>query len=363
MAITRRCFLAGPSAKEGKNMRSKSLYLAAVASALLGISFGHASAAPACNEGKTVTFAGIDWESGAFISEVMKGILAKGYGCKVDSIPGNAVTLEQATANGEIQVFAEEWVGRSQVWNKAAAAGTVTAIGKTFVGASEGWFVPEYVVKGDPARGIKPVAPDLESIQQLSDPKYVKLFADPEEPAKGRFLNCPSGWGCEGKNTARIDAYKLGDTYVNFRPGTGTALDAAITSAYLQGQPALFYYWSPTALMGKFKFVQLKEPAYNEACWKEIADPNGKRDQGCGFPGANVSYGLNAAFAKASPEVVAIFEKATFPLDDLDASLAYMADKKVDAAAAATEFLKTKSNIWGAWVTPDAKEKILAALM
>ena len=161
-------------------MRSKSLYLAAVASALLGISFGHASAAPACNEGKTVTFAGIDWESGAFISEVMKGILAKGYGCKVDSIPGNAVTLEQATANGEIQVFAEEWVGRSQVWNKAAAAGTVTAIGKTFVGASEGWFVPEYVVKGDPARGIKPVAPDLESIQQLSDPKYVKLFADPE---------------------------------------------------------------------------------------------------------------------------------------------------------------------------------------
>ena len=344
-------------------MRSKSLYLAAVASALLGISFGHASAAPACNDGKTVTFAGIDWESGAFISEVMKGILAKGYGCKVDSIPGNAVTLEQATANGEIQVFAEEWVGRSQVWNKAAAAGTVTAVGKTFVGASEGWFVPEYVVKGDPARGIKPVAPDLESIQQLSDPKYVKLFADPEEPAKGRFLNCPSGWGCEGKNTARIDAYKLGDTYVNFRPGTGTALDAAITSAYLQGQPALFYYWSPTALMGKFKFVQLKEPAYSEACWKEIADPNGTRDQGCGFPGANVSYGLNAAFAKASPEVVAIFEKATFPLDDLDASLASMADKKVDATAAATEFLKTKSDIWGAWVTPDAKEKILAALM
>ena len=344
-------------------MKAKSFYLAAVASLLLGISLEHANAAPVCNDGKTVTFAGIDWESGAFISEVMKGIFAKGYGCKVDSIPGNAVTLEQATANGEVQVFAEEWVGRSQVWNKAADAGTVMTVGKTFVGASEGWFVPEYMVKGDPARGIKAITPELASIQQLSDPQYVKLFADPEEPTKGRFLNCPSGWGCEAKNTARIDAYKLGDAYVNFRPGTGTALDAAITSAYLQGQPALFYYWSPTALMGKFKFVQLKEPAYNEACWKEIADPHGKRDQGCSFPSANVAYGLNSQFAKASPQLVGIFEKATFPLDDLNASLAYMADKKVDAAAAATEFLKTKSGIWGSWVTPEAKEKILAALM
>jgi glycine betaine/proline transport system substrate-binding protein len=344
-------------------MKLRSICLAALGSVLLGMSFGNANAAEACNGGKTVTFAGIDWESGSFISEVMKGILAKGYGCKVDTIPGNGVTLEQATADGQIQIFAEEWVGRSQVWNKAAAAGKVTAVGKTFVGASEGWFVPEYVVKGDPTRGIKPVAPDLESISQLSDPKYVSLFADPEEPGKGRFLNCPSGWGCEGKNTARIEAYKLSDAYTNFRPGTGTALDAAITSAYLQGQPALFYYWSPTALMGKFKFVQLKEPAYNEACWKEIADPHGKRDEGCGFPSANVSYGLNSDFAKASPEIVAMLGKATFPLDDLDASLAYMADKKVNAAAAAAEFLKTKSDVWGAWVSPGAKEKIAASSM
>nr|WP_246754620.1 ABC transporter substrate-binding protein [Rhizobium lusitanum] len=348
--------------KKGEKMKTTIKYSLAVASVLLGMSFGHANAATYCGGGKTVTFAGIDWESGAFITEVMKQILEKGYGCKVDSIPGNGPTLEQATANNEVQIFAEEWVGRSQVFDKAAAAGTVMAVGKTFVGASEGWFVPEYVVKGDPARGIKPTAPDLKSIQQLSDPKYVALFADPEEPGKGRFLNCPSGWGCEGKNTARIDAYKLGASYVNFRPGTGTALDAAISSAYLQGQPLLFYYWSPTALMGKFKFVQLEEPAYNQACWKEIADPNGKRDEGCSFPGANVSYGVNSEFAKAAPEVISILEKATFPLDDLNASLAFMADKKVDASAAAAEFLKTKSAIWGPWVTVEAKAKIDATL-
>jgi glycine betaine/proline transport system substrate-binding protein len=315
-----------------------------------------------CGDGKTVTFAGIDWESGAFITEVMKTILAKGYDCQVDSIPGNSVTLEQATANNDVQIFAEEWLGRSDVWNKAVEEKKVVAVGKTFVGASEGWFVPDYVVHGDPARNIEAKAPDLKSVSQLTDPKIAEIFADPEEPSKGRFLNCPSGWTCEGVSTAKLEAYKLGETYVNFRPGTGTALDAAITSAYLQGEPILFYYWSPTAIMGKFKLIQLEEPAYNEACWKELSSANGKRDEGCAFPSVDVAYGVNSTFASEAPEIVEILEKATFPLDEVNASLAYMADNKVDATAAAAEFLKTKGDIWSKWVSDEARGKIEAGL-
>ncbi|YCI02921.1 ABC transporter substrate-binding protein [Ensifer sp. D2-11] len=315
-----------------------------------------------CGDGKTVTFAGIDWESGAFITEVMKTILSKGYDCQVDSIPGNSVTLEQATANNDVQIFAEEWLGRSDVWNKAVEEKKVVAVGKTFVGASEGWFVPDYVVHGDPARNIEAKAPDLKSVSQLTDPKIAEIFADPEEPSKGRFLNCPSGWTCEGVSTAKLEAYKLGETYVNFRPGTGTALDAAITSAYLQGEPILFYYWSPTAIMGKFKLIQLEEPAYNEACWKELSTANGKRDEGCAFPSVDVAYGVNSTFASEAPEIVEILEKATFPLDEVNASLAYMADNKVDATAAAAEFLKTKGDIWSKWVSDEARGKIEAGL-
>lgn len=315
-----------------------------------------------CGDGKTVTFAGIDWESGAFITEVMKTILSKGYDCQVDSIPGNSVTLEQATANNDVQIFAEEWLGRSDVWNKAVEEKKVVAVGKTFVGASEGWFVPDYVVHGDPARNIEAKAPDLKSVSQLTDPKIAEIFADPEEPSKGRFLNCPSGWTCEGVSTAKLEAYKLDEAYVNFRPGTGTALDAAITSAYLQGEPILFYYWSPTAIMGKFKLIQLEEPAYNEACWKELSSANGKRDEGCAFPSVDVAYGVNSTFASEAPEIVEILEKATFPLEEVNASLAYMADNKVDATAAAAEFLKTQGDVWSKWVSEEARGKIEAGL-
>jgi len=342
-------------------LNDKLKYTIAAAAMILGGSVGSAQASY-CGDGKTVTFAGIDWESGSFITEVMKTILEKGYDCKVDSIPGNSVTLEQATANNDVQIFAEEWIGRSDVWNAASAAGKVKSIGKTFVGASEGWFVPEYLVKGDASRGIEAKVPDLKSVDQLSNPEIVELFKDPEEPSKGRFLNCPSGWTCEGVNTAKLEAYKLGETYVNFRPGTGTALDAGISSAYLQGEPVLFYYWNPTAIMGKFKLIQLEEPTYNAECWKELTSASGKREAGCAFPAVEVAYGINSTFAEEAPEIVSILEKATFPLDEVNASLAYMVDEKADAPAAAARFLKTKGDVWGGWVSPEAKAKIEASL-
>jgi len=329
---------------------------------MLAASAGMANATSYCEAGNTVKFAGLDWESGSFITEVMKTILSKGYGCAVESIPGTSVVLEHATVTNDIQIFAEQWVGRSDVWKDAVASGSVINAGKPFVGASEGWFVPDYVVHGDASRGIKPVAPDLKNVSQLTDSKIMKLFADPEEPTKGRFLNCPSGWSCEAISSAKLEAYHLDKDYTNFRPGTGTALDAAIASAYTQGEPILFYYWSPTAVMGKYKLVQLEEPAYSDACWKELSSVTGKRDQGCAFPSVAVTYGVNAEFAKAAPEIVAILEKATLPLSDVNATLAYMADKQLDGAAAATYFLKTKADEWGAWVSPEAKAKIEASL-
>jgi glycine betaine/proline transport system substrate-binding protein len=315
-----------------------------------------------CESGRTVTFAGITWESGAFITEVMKTILAKGYGCKVDTITGNSVMLEQALANDDVQIFAEEWIGRSDAWNKAAAEGKVKAIGHPFKGASEGWYVPDYVVNGDAAKGVAPLAPGLRKVEDLKDPKYVALFKDAEEPARGRFLNCPSGWTCEGINTAKLEAYGLDRNYVNFRPGTGTALDAAIVSAYKQRQPILFYYWSPTAIMGKFNLVKLEEPPYSDACWATLTTKEVKTRQGCAFPEATVQYGVSSGFAKAAPELIALLERATFPLAEVNASLAAMADEKVEAPKAAMDFLKTKEAVWGRWVSDEARAKINAAL-
>lgn len=337
----------------------KLILLAAIL--VLGV-FSTGARASYCGDGNTVKFAGIAWESGTFITQVMMKIFNKGYDCRVDSIPGDSIILEQATANDDIQIFAEEWAGRSDVWNKAARQGRVKEIGKTFIGAREGWFVPDYVIHGDETRGIKPMAPGLKSVSQLSETEIVKLFTDPEEPSKGRFLNCPSGWTCEKLSSAKLKAYKLDRYYVNFRPGTGTALDTAITAAYLQGEPILFSYWEPTAIMGKFNMFQLEEPPYSDACWEELVKSDGKREQGCAFPSPDVVYGVSTTFSENAPELITVLEKATFPLAEINRSLAYMSEHDVDADVAADRFLKTKADIWGAWVSKQARVKIQASL-
>jgi glycine betaine/proline transport system substrate-binding protein len=107
---------------------------------------GPLRAASVCGSDSSVKFAGINWESGEFITAVLQEIIERGYACATETVPGNTVTLEQALSNNDIQILGEEWVSRSDVWNKAAKAGTVRAVGHPFTDASEGWYIPDYMV-------------------------------------------------------------------------------------------------------------------------------------------------------------------------------------------------------------------------
>jgi glycine betaine/proline transport system substrate-binding protein len=201
-------------------MRSNKTLLTTLLSMGLLASAGATQAAGWCESGKPVKFAGLNWESGMLLTDVMQIVLEKGYDCKTDSLPGNSITMENALSSNDIQVFAEEWVGRSEVWNKAEKAGKVVGVGAPVVGAIEGWYVPRYVIEGDAKRKLEPKAPDLKAIADLG--KYATVFKDQEEPAKGRFYNCPAGWTCELDNSEMLKSYGLESTYTNFRPGTGS---------------------------------------------------------------------------------------------------------------------------------------------
>lgn len=289
---------------------------------------------------KPIVFAGLNWESGEFITAVLRRLVEGGYGCRTQTIPGNSITLEQAVADDEVQIFAEEWVGRGDVWKRAAARGLVQGIGHPFVGAQEGWYVPDYVT-------------GLSNVDQLAEERFVALFRDPEQPDHGRFLNCPSGWTCEGVNSAKLQAYGLIGRYVDFRPGTGPAMEAAIQAAVLRHEPILFYAWSPSPVAGRFNLIKLAEPPWSEACWNNLTSASGSHRQGCAAPEADVEYGVSAAFAASAPEIVDLLGKATFPLDLLNAQLAARADARISAEEQADRFLAEQAGLWRGWVGAD----------
>ncbi|MGH8434552.1 MAG: ABC transporter substrate-binding protein [Pseudomonas sp.] len=309
----------------------------------LGLLAGSASSQAAgwCESGKPVKFAGLNWESGMLLTDVLQIVLKEGYGCETDSLPGNSITMENALSSNDIQVFAEEWVGRSEVWNKAAAAGKVVGVGSPIVGAVEGWYVPRYVVEGDSKRKLEAKAPNLKAITDLA--QYTEVFSDPEEPGKGRFYNCPAGWTCELDNSEMLKSYGLEDKFTNFRPGTGPALDAAVLSSYKRGEPILFYYWSPTPLMGQVDLVKLDEkPGVDKSI--------------------TIQVGLSKDFHEQAPELVAVLEKVNLPIDLLNQNLARMAKERIDSPKLAKVFLKEHPEVWHAWVSADAAKKIDAAL-
>ncbi|MCU9947215.1 ABC transporter substrate-binding protein [Pseudomonas sp. PDM13] len=309
----------------------------------VGLLAGHGTAQAEgwCEGGKTVKFAGLNWESGMLLTDLLQVILKEGYGCETDSLPGNSITMEQALGNNDIQIFAEEWIGRSDAWNKAEKAGKVVGVGAPIVGAVEGWYVPRYLVEGDAKRGLEAKAPTLKAIADLG--QYAELFRDPEEPSKGRFYNCPAGWTCELENSEMLKDYGLEDKFTNFRPGTGPALDAAVLSSYRRGEPILFYYWSPTPLMGQADLVKLDE--------KPGVD---KR--------VTIQVGLSKVFHDEAPELVEMLKKVNLPIDLLNQNLARMAKEKIASDKLAKAFLKEHPEVWHAWVSEDAAKKVDASL-
>ncbi|MGE4527483.1 MAG: ABC transporter substrate-binding protein [Rhodospirillaceae bacterium] len=315
------------------------------------------AAAPACEVDRPVVFAGLDWASAAFHNALARFIVEKGYGCKTSEIPGSSIPLLNGMVHGDIDITLEQWIGvLKEPWDKAKKTGKVKTIGVIFDDAVQGWFVPRYLVEGP-----KAAAKGLKSVSDL--PKYKAVFKDPEEPDKGRFYNGIAGWGAELVNTKKLEAYKLEKDYTNFRPGTGAALDSAISSAFKRKKPILFYYWGPTWILGKYDVVMLQEPPYDEATWEEMGSAE-HPTKATAYPLMKIYTTTNVDFAAKAPKLTVFFAKISTGNDLVSKALVVMRETGgTDAAnVAAKDFLKQHPDLWKTWVPADVAARVAAAL-
>lgn len=314
-----------------------------------------------CEVDRPVAFADLNWESNAIHAAVAGYIVRQGYGCEVRHVPGSTLPLLVAMSTGEVDITMEVWKDNIlEVWEAAETAGRVKDLGINFADAVQGWFIPRYLQQGDPARGIKALAPDLKHVKDL--PRYKTLFKDPEQPHKGRFYNCILGWGCEVINTNKLRAYGLTEHYTNYRPGSGEALVEAITSSYEEGDPVLAYYWGPSWVLGKLDLVMLEEPAYDPAKWEELARTNGQ-SEATAYPRAEVRIGVNAEFAKTAPRIEQFLKRYGTSGAIVSSVLAYLHDHQgITSEEIARYFLQENERIWTLWVPEDVAQRVRASL-
>lgn len=302
---------------------------------------------------QTIVFADLGWDSAQVNNRIAKFILENGYSYEVDFVPGETIPLFAGLVRGDIDVEMECWVENQQeAYDKAIAEGSVVDLGSNFSDSWQGWLVPTYVIKGDPERGIKPVAPDLKSVFDM--PKYWEHFKDPEDPGKGAFYSCIPGWECSKINESKFKAYGLDEYYNIILPGSNAALVSSMASAYKLGKPWFGYYWEPTWPLGKYDMTRLEEPPFNEEAWET--------DKGCAYPTTRVHILVNSELIKKAPDVVEFLKKYETTAEIHNKALAYMEENDASVDDAAMWFIEGYESVWSEWMPADVAEKVRLAL-
>lgn len=301
-----------------------------------------------------LVLADVTWDSVQVHNRIAGFIIEHGYDYPpCEYMFGDSLPLLQGLSKGSIDIYMEVWADNfREAWDKILADGTAKNLGINYPDAPQGWYVPTYMIKGDPERGIEPVAPDLESVSDL--PRYWELFKDPELPTKGRFHNSPPGWAVTDYNQEKIKAYGLDKTFNVFSTGSDTALVTSMVTAYEKGKPWLGYYWEPTWVMGKLDMTLLEEPKFDQATWDST--------RGCAFPNAEVLIGINSKLENKSPEIAAFLKNYSTTLKQNNDITAYMNDNNGNAEAAAIYFFKQYPEVWKSWIPQDVVKKVDEAL-
>ena len=324
---------------------------------LLGLVLSLSLIVPGCaKEKELIKLSDLNWGSAHFQSEMAKIIIENGYGYPVELVPGKTIMLFQGLRTGDIDIFLEGWLQNQQeAYDQAMAAGDIVLLG--FLNNDNwqsGFTVPTYVIKGDPDRGIQPMAPDLKTVLDLAQPEYKKLFQNPENKEKGLLLNGPIGWECEQVIIEQVATYGIDDDYDVINAGSQEGLFASLTSDYEKGEPWLGYMWGPTWIAGKLDLTLLEEPAYDEAVWDE--------NHGCAWPSVDLFIAAHKDFPDRAPEVTEMFTKWTMSTATLDEALAYMDETGGEPVDAAIWFLKNREELWTKFVPADVAQKVKEAV-
>jgi glycine betaine/proline transport system permease protein/glycine betaine/proline transport system substrate-binding protein len=308
-------------------------------------------ALPASAEQTAITFADVGWDSIRFHNAVAGVIAENAFGYTWEEISGSTPITSEGLMAGDIDVHMEMWTDNLATYDEDIAQGRMKELSVNFDDNAQGLYVPRYVIEGDSARGIEPVAPDLRTVEDLA--KYADIFKDPEDPGKGRIFGGLPGWEVTTVMEKKVQFYGLDQMYNYVMPGSDAAMSAAFVSAWDKGDPIVAYYWEPTWLMGMYDFVLLTDAPYDPATYLE-----GKT----ACPSTKVTICVSNDFASSNPAFCEFLSKYQTSSALINEALAHMQTTGDDYAATAKWFLSQHAELVDQWLTAQQATALRAAL-
>lgn len=287
----------------------------------------------------------MSWASGQVITAVSSFLMEQGYGCDVTVVPLDTnPALTSIAENGEPDIATEIWASNTPAYDDLAASGAITTLTNVLSnGGVEGWYIPAYMAEAHP---------ELTSLDGVL--ANAELLGN-------RFHNCPSGWTCREINAgiAASAGLELAG-YEIFSHGSGETLAASIAAAYEDRAPWIGYYWTPTAVLGKYPMVKVDLGAHDNTVHKCNADPY-CLDKGISdYPIGTVVTIATTDFAEREPEIAALMSNLSFTNTRMSELLAWQEENGASADEVAAHYLTTYPEEWSGWLNEHARENLAA---
>jgi glycine betaine/proline transport system substrate-binding protein len=305
-------------------------------------------------KGETVKMGQATWDTGWFQAQVFKILLEElGYEVKEPETLDN-VAFYIFSAQGDLDFWANGWFplhDRYLGFNEVA--GNVEPVGYLVQkGALQGYMI-------DRATAEKY---EITNLGDLEDPDIAKIF-DRDDDGKADLIGCDEEWGCEVVIEHQLDAFKLRDTVEHVQGDYSELIDEIIVN-YRNGEPVLFYTWTPNWTVSELKIgedvVWLSVPHSSlpdsPAALTETESMPGCLEMPCnlGFEFSDIRVVANIDFLKNNPAAAKLFELAEIPLEDIAAQNASMhagEDSPTDLRRHAEDWIAANRDLVDGWLS------------
>ena len=309
---------------------------------LLLATWGHQSASQAESTKGKIVLVEMNWISQVINSKVAEILLREEMGYDVEAQLIDYVMGFISLARGDADVLMEIWDLTAQPYYEDAVEEGKMVLSPMGMLGYEGWYVPSYVIHGDPERGIEPSCPGLPDWRALND--CAEIFATAETEPKGRYLSGDTSWAELYGDPPRIK--NLGLNYEMRFAGSEAALVAEIVSAYERGEPILALMWDPHYLMYNLDLIKVEFPPYTEECWGTT--------YACAWKDMIMYNGMNGDAAKQYPEVWEFVQNYHMKREHLGEMMVPVEMEGITPEESVRRWLAENEDVWRNWIPQSA---------
>lgn len=286
-----------------------------------------------------VVLAKMNWTNQLVNTELARRILAA-MGADVTTQTLDASTVFAGMAKSDNMVDMEVWSPTAQNFydEYVTKQKSVAIVGGTGYVTEEGWYVPTYVIKGDPERGIKPTCPGLPDYRAINE--CAAVFATPSSDGQARYVAGDPAWEPLYGDTERIK--NLGVNVKHEYAGSEASLVAEWKRALDRGEPMIGLMWSPHMVTTKYDLTLIEMPPYTPECWGTT--------YACAWEEAPNDILASAAFSEGHPVAAKFLENYEVSKEQIGEIMVRIDSDGLTVEEAVDEWMKANESVWQPWI-------------